>query len=386
MGLSLYLNIPFCRSKCAFCDYVQAIPAGELISSEADPLRRNYIGALRREIELRAPQVAQKEVTSIYFGGGTASILSVAEFNPVFQALRDNFQLADDVETTMESSPDTLTQEKLANYKRHGFKRLSIGAQSFTDERLKSLGRRHHAQDIVDGVKMARSAGFDTINLDIMTGFPDELPGEVERNLDRLLACAPDHISVYSYRPTRGTAIRKLVDKGTREIFLSDQKRSFNRARSIVAQAGYAEYAIGYFGARSRFNRDYFQNRSEMLGIGSGAMSQYGGRFRIHTSGQIHRYIGDPVAYDVDIPLTAEPVVISNLKAGLSCIEGILRDEWAKLVGAPLDACLSDGAPSKILSYLRDRGLIEDEKGIRLAPEDCGEVFLDLTYQLTMAR
>ena len=126
MGLSLYINIPFCRSKCAFCDYVQAIPAKDLLSSEEAKLRRDYISALEREIFEKSKLFHGEAVTSVYFGGGTASILTHNELNVLMEVLSASFLFSEDVERTMECSPDTLTLEKLNTYHDWDFNRLSI--------------------------------------------------------------------------------------------------------------------------------------------------------------------------------------------------------------------------------------------------------------------
>lgn len=385
--LMIYVSIPFCRSKCAFCDYVQPIPVADLLLTAQDSTRQNYVKSLCAEIRARGSELASdKKVRYVphvlYWGGGTASILEPHEISEVMQALRGSFDLSSIVEATIECSPETISPEKLALFRALGFNRFSSGVQSFSNERLRHLGRRHTAEGAVQAVAWAREAGFESLNVDIMCGFPDEPLDEVRHTVSQALSLKLDHLSVYPFRPTPGTALRGMIDRDRKDLYLQQQKLAFAEARRMISSAGYEEYASGYFGQPSLFAVQYFQMSADIVGFGSGAMSFYGGRFRTHAKGKIREYIADPTHYEMDIPGSAEPVVISSLRAGLSYFEGVSRTEWQKATGVPLEDAVRQPAIERLTKYLRGRGLVEDEAGLRLPASEVGNILIDLNFQL----
>lgn len=382
--MMLYVNVPFCRSKCAFCDYVQQIPKEDLLLTAEDELRQEYIEALCQEIRARGEDFAGSPWSPkvLYWGGGTASILETHEIESVMSALQDAFPLDTLEEATIECSPDTISQEKLSFFRSLGFNRFSSGVQSFDDARLQQVGRLHSAEGAKQAVGWARKAGFDDVNIDIMCGFPDETLEEVRHTVSEALELGVDHISLYPYRPTPGTAFRILVDKDSKDLYLGRQKAGFQLGRRMIMEAGYEEYASGYFGKVSLFALYYFQLSAPLVGFGSGAMSIYDQRFLTHMKGRLREYIAQPTHYDVNMPAGADPVVISNLRAGLSCFDGILRDHWLAATGVELDEALERPAVAGLTNYFRARGLIEDARGIRLPAEKTGNILIDLTFRL----
>ncbi len=162
--LELYIHIPFCARKCNYCDF--------LSMCENDSTKREYVNALVREIELSKEKMAGRVVTSIFIGGGTPSILQANLIEKIMNAVKSNCQLAENAEITIECNPGTVTEEKLNTYKKSGINRISFGLQSANDEELSRIGRIHNYSQFLESYEMARKAGFDNINIDIMSALP----------------------------------------------------------------------------------------------------------------------------------------------------------------------------------------------------------------------
>nr|WP_243715484.1 radical SAM protein [Micromonospora sp. KC207] len=378
----IYVHIPFCRSKCNFCDLVHPVPVADLLSTAKDTKRRSYLRALCDEIRARGANArsAGKVPTVVYWGGGTASILEHDEVEMVMSALRESFDLRNVVEATIEGSPDTLDTDRLRHFRSLGFTRASFGVQSFDDDRLRQVGRRHTAGDARRVVEQARAAGMDQVNLDLMCGFPDERSDEVGRSVAEALKLPIDQLSLYPFRPNSGTALRRYVDRGRRELHLRNQLRSFHLGRSLALEAGMAEEASGYFGPLAQFSALYFQLRADLIGLGSGAISLVDRQFLAHRKGPLDPYIADPLHFDTVLPATAEPVVASNLRAGLSMFDGIVRDDWETATGASLSDCLELPGIRPMVSFFRKHGLVEDERGMRLPRERVATALVELSF------
>jgi coproporphyrinogen III oxidase-like Fe-S oxidoreductase len=385
--LTVYLHIPFCRSKCHFCDWVQPIPKADLLLKAEDTPRQRYVEALCREIRARGPELTAAGYVPyvMYWGGGTASILEPHESDAIFTALRESFDLGTVVESTIECSPDTVDARKLRFLRELGFNRFSSGVQSLDDDRLRQIGRLHRAEDARRVVRWARAAGFEDINIDLMCGFPGEPLDEVERTVSDALELPLTHLSVYPFRPTAGTVLRRQVDRDDKDLYLARQKAAFARAAALVAAAGLPEYASGYFGAPAYNVVMPFQLRGDTAGFGSGAVSLLGGRFRSHSKGRLADYVADPVSYDIDVPASSDPVVISYLRSGLSVFDGILRPEWEFATGVPLEEVLSRPVIASVIGYLRRFGLVEDERGIRLPPQRAGRALIEFSFRMALA-
>jgi coproporphyrinogen III oxidase-like Fe-S oxidoreductase len=353
-----------------------------LLLTSQDATRQRYIRALCEEIRASGQALKGKLPYVVYWGGGTASILEHHEIKAVMQALQESFDLNSVAESSIECSPDTIDPAKLDLFRSLGFNRFSTGVQSFDDERLRTLGRRHTAEEGRRAVQWARAAGFDNVNIDIMCGFPDETLDEVRHTVSEALSVKPDHLSLYSFRPTPGTTLRGMIDRDNKDLYLANQKISFNQGRKMITGAGYAEYASGYFGRPSLFAVMYFQMTAELIGFGSGAMSLFDGHFRTHTKGKLEEYIEQPTRYDVELPAAADPVVISSLRAGLSCFDGVLRDQWRNSTGTELDDVIARPSVAPLIEYLRGRGLEEDRRGLRLPPDQVGNILIDMNFRL----
>ena len=276
--VSLYLHIPFCHTRCHYCDFNTY--AGIL------PLREPYIRALLTEIEL-AGQLARRaggtprRSRTIFFGGGTPSLLSVAQVTRLLYACRKAFAVDEDAEITLEANPGTLSFEQLAGLRAAGVNRLSIGAQSFDAELLNTLGRIHSPAEIAQALRNARAAGFTSINLDFMFGLPGQTMRHWQDTLDQALALHPDHFSLYSLIIEEGTPFYTWTQEG--RITPGDEDLCadmYEYADERLQAEGYKNYEISNWalpGHQSRHNLTYWQNLP-YLGMGAGAHSNFAGR------------------------------------------------------------------------------------------------------------
>ncbi|SCF35150.1 oxygen-independent coproporphyrinogen-3 oxidase [Micromonospora viridifaciens] len=386
--LMLYVHVPFCHSRCTFCDWVQAIPNKDLLRKPGDSVREKYIDALCREIGERGAELAGTDAMSyvIYWGGGTASSLDNDEASRIMTALRNAFDLSTVAEATIECSPDTVDAEKLAFFRELGFNRVSSGVQSFDDERLRRLGRRHSADQAIRLTHAAREVGFDDVSIDIMSGFPDQDLDELRHTVDQAVQLPINHLSLYSFRPTPGTFMRRRMNPDEKRGYLRDQKHLFTQARRLITAAGLTEYASGYFGKVSPFAAMYFQLRADTVGFGSGAISLVNQQFLSHRKGLLHSYVDAPTSFDIAVPASQDRVLISFLQAGLAMFDGILRDEWRVSTGTDLDEVLTRPAIAPLADFLRGRGLICDERGIRLPVRNVGVTLIELAFEMAMSQ
>ncbi|HVV20621.1 MAG TPA: coproporphyrinogen-III oxidase family protein [Pseudonocardiaceae bacterium] len=383
----LYLHVPFCHSRCTFCDWVQAIPTADLLRKPGDSVRQRYVTALCEEIRHRGALAAASGHVPyvVYWGGGTASSLAEDEASAIMTALSESFDLSSVAEATIECSPDTVDRAKLEFFRELGFNRVSSGVQSFDDARLRRLGRRHSAEQAKRIVFAAREAGFDQVTIDIMSGFPDQELDEMRRTVDEALRLPLSHLSLYSFRPTPGTFMRRKLDVTEKQDYLRRQKILFTDARRRIAESGLREYASGYFGRVSPFAAMYFQLRADTIGLGSGAISLVNQEFLSHRKGRLHSYVDDPLGFDIAVPAGTDRVLVSFLQAGLSMFDGILRTEWEIATGTDLTEVLSRPLIAPLADFLRDRGLIEDERGIRLDPRVVGVTLVELAFEMAMS-
>lgn len=197
--LSVYIHIPFCVSKCLYCDFLSA-PA-------ALPVQESYVEALLCEIEKEAVKYRVAKVDTIFFGGGTPSVLPPSQIAEILHKVKACFTVSEEAEISIEVNPGTVTEEALCIYKEAGINRLSIGLQSFAEAELRQLGRIHTPQQFTDTFAAARKAGFDNINVDIMSALPNQTMESYKMTVEKVLALQPEHISSYSLIIEEGTVL-----------------------------------------------------------------------------------------------------------------------------------------------------------------------------------
>lgn len=275
--LSLYVHVPFCTTRCAYCDFNTY--AGQ------EALILPYVAALRTEMRLWGKAVRGRTVETVFFGGGTPSLLRLPELEGLFETLADVFAVRSGAEVTLEANPGTVSRGYLQALRKLGVNRLSLGAQSFDDSDLRWLGRSHSAADVRRNVRAARAAGFENLNLDLIFGLPGQTIGSWERSLQEALALGPEHLSVYALTVEDGTPLARDVARGRTAPPDPDlQADLYLRAAELLDRAGYQQYEISNWaipGFDCRHNVRYWEN-GEWLGLGAGAHSHLNGaRFSV---------------------------------------------------------------------------------------------------------
>jgi len=268
MKTSLYLHIPFCQRKCGYCDFT-SYDSPDLTLAE-------YEGLLRREIADTAQRFPVSSVPTVYFGGGTPSLLRYGQVARLLRCAGDHFPLDADAEITLEINPGTVTPASLAGYRDAGVNRLSVGVQSLDDRELALLGRIHTSARARATIAAARRAGFANIGLDLMHSLPGQSLGRWEKTLCRAVDLGPEHISAYGLSIEEGTPFASLVASGDLTTIDSELAADmFELTADVLTDAGYEHYEISNFarpGCRSRHNQVYWR-RGSYLGFGAGAHS-----------------------------------------------------------------------------------------------------------------
>ncbi len=284
--ISIYIHIPFCVKKCAYCDF--ASYAGRLSQ------RERYVEALCREVRAQAAHYGRRRVRSVFFGGGTPTLLTGEQVQQIMDALRACFYIEETAEISMEGNPGAVTAQRLAAYRRAGINRLSLGVQSMDDGLLCAIGRIHTGADAVQAVQLAREAGFDNINLDLMLGLPGQTPQQWADTLARAIALGPEHLSCYSLILEEGTPLDAAVQAGSCAP-LPDED-TLDAMDAITAQltqaAGYARYEVSNYakpGRECRHNVVYWECLP-YLGLGLAAHGEMDG-VRIEHTADVEEYL-----------------------------------------------------------------------------------------------
>ena len=261
--LSLYIHIPWCVRKCPYCDF-NSHHAGDALP-ETD-----YVAALALDLTQEKALAQGRSIQTVFFGGGTPSLFSAGAIGRILEQVDNTIGLASDAEITLEANPGTFEQERFSGYRRAGVNRLSIGIQSFQNHQLEKLGRIHGGQEALGAVDMARRAGFDNLNLDLMHGLPDQTTAEARADLDQAIALSPEHLSWYQLTIEPNTHFYSAPPLLPVEDTLADIQE-MGEAR--LAEAGYEQYEVSAYarhGQFARHNLNYW-TYGDYLGIGAGA-------------------------------------------------------------------------------------------------------------------
>ncbi|MCC6617168.1 MAG: radical SAM family heme chaperone HemW [Anaerolineae bacterium] len=265
-SLSLYLHIPFCKTRCSYCAFNTY--------TQFDHLVDRFVDALCEEIRLTGAGANGYQVHTIFFGGGTPSLLTHGQFERLFGALATSYTLLPDAEITIEANPNDLDRAYLAPLRRMGVNRLSIGMQSSSEMELRLFDRRHDNEAVVRAVDAARGAGFDNLNLDLIFGVPQQTMATWEASLRQMLALQPDHTSLYALSLEEGTSMHNWVERGKLPAPDDDLAADmYDLATDMLAAAGYGQYEISNWckpGHECRHNLQYWYNEP-YLGLGPGA-------------------------------------------------------------------------------------------------------------------
>lgn len=385
MSLGVYIQVPFCQTKCTYCNFHTGVVNAEKYAPYAEAVAveiRNH-RALYSATAIPVESLERATVDTIYFGGGTPSLLDPKHLKNVLTAVRDSFR-CELCEVTLEADPETVTPEKAAAWADAGINRVSFGVQSFSDLELKASGRMHRREDIYRAVPALRGAGIQNISFDLIAGLPHQIPESWRNSLDELIALNPEHVSIYLLEVDEGSRLgRELISLGTKysaPAVPSDEQMadSYDLARELLADAGYEHYEISNWakpGFASRHNLKYWR-RELYLGFGAGAHS-FNGSMRwanAHDSAQYVAAIqsGKLPAGQIE-PVTADQAREEEIFLGLRQLAGINLREFSPDRVKALD---------KKLAPLESAGLIErDGSVVRLAPNKLSisnEVFVEL--------
>ena len=278
--LSIYVHIPFCVRKCNYCDFLSFNAKSEVVD--------RYFEALKREVELTASKNAV--VRSIFFGGGTPSFVDADKICDVLRDIKSSFAISEDAEISIEVNPASVMFEKLCAYRKAGFNRISIGAQSLNDEELKVLGRAHDSKMFFETFENARRAGFDNINVDVMSALPGQSLESYLATLGKVIELRPEHISAYSLILEEGTPFYEM------DLDIPDEdtdRAMYHETKRILAEAGYHRYEISNYGLDGRecYHNKVYWRRGNYLGLGIGAASMIDNK-RWSNTRDIERYVG----------------------------------------------------------------------------------------------
>lgn len=265
--LGIYIHIPFCVQKCIYCDFLSA-PANE-------ETKYSYVHALIKEIEKTSKDFKDRDVNSIFFGGGTPSTLDPILIVEIMDALRTHFQINEFAEVSLECNPGTLDEDKAYIYRNAGINRISFGLQSVNNDELKMLGRIHSFEEFRDSFRLARNYGFNNINIDIMTGLPGQTKESLEKTLKTVLAFKPEHISAYGLILEEGTKLFENINNYPSIPSDEDDRDMYELGRAQITKAKLRQYEISNYakkGYECIHNLKYW-NREEYLGFGIGAAS-----------------------------------------------------------------------------------------------------------------
>lgn len=287
----IYIHIPFCRSRCIYCGFY---------STTALDLRQRYVDALCREMEIRGTRKEEggkrndEEIETIYLGGGTPSQLTPSQLRQLFIYINKVYPLTSEREITIEVNPDDVTVEFAALLQQLPVNRVSMGIQTFDDQRLRFLHRRHTSRQAIEAVSILRAAGINNLSIDLMYGFPGETLSDWQSDIDSALALNVEHISAYCLMIEEGTPLYRLMEQGkVSEMDEELERRMYYDLIDRLEAAGYEHYEISNFarpGFRSRHNSSYW-NQTPYIGLGAAAHSFDGKKCRRWNVADIHQYI-----------------------------------------------------------------------------------------------
>ena len=343
-AIGLYVHIPFCLKKCAYCDFT-SFPVCDFSR------REQYIDELCKEIASYRSHNAT--IDTVFFGGGTPSLLSGSEFSKISDTISNSFKIATNVEFTMEANPGTISRDNLSGYIECGVNRLSIGLQSIHENELKNLGRIHDYGDFLKSYTIARELGLTNINVDLMYGIPDQTIESFCTTLSNVISLNPDHLSVYGLILEPGTPLHQRVDR----LVLPNEDEEvdmYYHAAEFLLGAGYEHYEISNYSKaqkRCAHNLKYW-HLNEYIGVGLSAHSFYRGK-RYYNSSALNEYFSPIGKGYMCNPNEEFDQAFEYVMLGLRTADGISLGEYEKQFGRNL----VDGR-AEMLAKLSDLGLI----------------------------
>jgi oxygen-independent coproporphyrinogen III oxidase len=350
MTLGLYVHVPFCETKCPYCDFNTY--------AAIESLMPGYVDAVVNEIGQWGAWLERHTLTSLFFGGGTPSYLPTRDITKLMRAIHAAYDLHADAEATLEANPGDCSRERLQSIRRSGVNRLSIGVQSFDDHELRLLGRRHNVDQAIAAVQAARVAGFDNLSIDLMFGLPYQFAASWAHSLEEAIALDPEHISAYALTLEGGTPMEADVTGGRLPEADPDiAAEMYHMTCETLANAGYEQYEISNWakpGLESTHNLTYWRNEA-WLGVGPGAhgylaqgagalsaLPEHGARFAVVKPPRT--YIERATAWQASGPLTASALADAGAIDTVELTTGDMARGETMMMGLRLNAGVSDAA------------------------------------------
>ncbi len=327
------MHVPWCEKKCPYCDFNSHQHDGALPISD-------YLAVIKEELEQQRNQVHERKLHSIFFGGGTPSLLPGDALTEILQAAEKNVGFTNDIEITLEANPNSADQQRFVEYRQAGVNRLSIGVQSFSAEKLQSLGRIHSAQQAEQAVRAARQAGFKNINLDLMHGLPQQNLQQALDDVRKAIELAPEHISWYQLTIEKNTVFYRQPPQLPQDDDLADIEAE---GLKLLAEAGYERYEVSAFAKNNRYakhNLNYWQF-GDYIGIGPGAhgkLSQHYDIERTQVTRTPNHYLDVTRGIDQKRqtkPIAAEELVGEFALNALRTTVGLQRQQFEQRTGLP---------------------------------------------------
>jgi oxygen-independent coproporphyrinogen-3 oxidase len=372
-SLGLYIHIPFCRSKCIYCDFSSYSGQEEHIAS--------YLQAIIGELTSRAAKLSKDySVDTVYVGGGTPGYMQGFFIEALARAIKRNFSLEENIEITMETNPENRSEEKFSQYSQWGINRLSIGFQSLNDDVLTTLGRIHTSEEALQAFGMARKTGFSNISIDMIIGLPGHTMDSLHQEIEKVITLKPEHISLYLIELDKKTPLVRYLKEG--KVSVPDEAimvQLYERAADVLMDQGYDHYEISSFclpSKESRHNMKYWTDKP-YLGFGSSAHSYLqGNRFSnvCDIEEYINRITAEGSALDRMDPFQLEKRAAEAIFTGLRLMKGIDHTTIAERYGIDILEQYTS-----TISDLLEIGLLEREgKILKLTKK--GKIFSDEVF------
>ena len=373
-NLGLYIHIPFCRTKCLYCDFCSFV-------SRDEQQREAYVGALLREIEARGTK--DYSVDTVYFGGGTPSLLSAEQIGRILGEIKESFNVSPDAEITLECNPMTVSDgdKYFKELRALGVNRLSLGVQTAIDGELKLIGRRHSFEEAKATFFEARGAGFENISVDLMLGIPSQTLDSLRASANQVIKLAAEHISIYSLQLEEGTPLYRMRERYS----LADDDTAADMYELVVKMmkdAGYRHYEISNFargGRESKHNCKYWR-LDEYLGLGLAAHSDFGGK-RLENTRDMERYLGGEWL-EAASDISNSEREFEFLMLGFRTADGISKSEFLARFGVDFDEKYGEKMEKfKKMGYFCEKGdaLALTESGFEVSNAILTEI-LDFDY------
>jgi oxygen-independent coproporphyrinogen III oxidase len=341
--LSIYIHIPFCRSKCSYCGFLSFANKSEWIAS--------YIKALKKELTLKSKKFKKHAIVCIYFGGGTPSLIESKFIEQIIYSIRQNFKVKSDAEITIECNPESVTSAKIKHYKKTGINRFSLGVQSLNNKTLARIGRAHNSKQVFQTLKIFKTENIKNLALDFIIGLPFQTLPSFKKDVAKILSYNPPHLSYYFLSqdtPYIKNYINECPDEET-------QIKMYNHLTSTLKKAGYIHYEVSNYakhGFECRHNLRYW-NQREYLGLGLGAHSYINGTVSENEI-NLDKYIKNPVLIHDSYKLEPDVKRMDLIMLNMRTRTGINLNEYTKKYGqAAKKSLLTTASP-----FIKNKNLI----------------------------